>query len=160
MKVAIIGSPFSGKSTLANSYGVSVFCSDPASTVREVIEGVTYMPEGLDWEEQSHYICENWFPKSEWVIEGVGVVRALRKWINYYDSVPPCYQAIYIRDFHPNALINVLPAHNSMAKSIETIWNEIAPIYSGITTNKFWGSSNINPQVTEARTTFRMFRLK
>jgi hypothetical protein len=159
MKLAIIGGPFSGKSTLAQSYGVKVFCTDPVSLVREKIDGVTYLPEGLEWEAQSHYICEHWLSMpGDWVIEGVGVVRALRKWINYYDSVPPCYQLIYIKGHHPKAT-GLTSGHVAMSKSIESIWNEISPVYEKITTVRSWWSEDVVQAENKQSNTFKMFKL-
>src|SRR5690348_5008412 len=125
MKVCIIGGPRSGKSTLANSYGAPVFCADPINLVKDVLKGVTYLPEGINWDSQSHYICKNWFSmEGDWVIEGVGVVRALRKWIKYYSNKPPCYNIVYIMDQHPKAG-HLLVGQESMRSGIETVWSEI-----------------------------------
>ena len=161
MKTIIIGGPRSGKSTMAISYGVPVFCADPKSLVKDVLPGVTYLPDSVDWENQSHYICQNWFPmQGDWVIEGVGCIRALRKWINYYDTTPPCYNIVFIRDKHPMAS-DLLPGQLSMRKSIDSIWNEIGHNFESITQHKYWGSFELKSEPVERiekSNSFRIFK--
>lgn len=147
-------------------FGVPVYCADPKNLVKDVLDNVTYLPEGIDWAAQSHFICNNWFQMDgDWVIEGVGVVRALRKWINYYDSKPPCYNIIYIKNYHP-AAGELLDGQESMTKSIESIWNEISHHYDSITEYKYWNElrmkDSINKKMAEKieqRNTFKMFKV-
>lgn len=164
MRTIIIGGPRSGKSTLAQTFGCPVFCADPKNLVKDVIDGVTYLPDAIEWDQQSHFICNNWFTMDcDWVIEGVSVVRALRKWAKYYDTNPPCYNIIYIKNIHPLAS-NILDGQIAMAKSIDTIWSEISNFYEPITQYKFWHSENTKSiqdtmnKNNKAKNEFRMFQ--
>ena len=163
MKTVIIGGPRSGKSTMSLTFGVPVFCADPKNLVKDVIDGVTYLPDGIDWDAQSHFICMNWFSMpGDWIIEGVGVVRALRKWAKYYDSNPPCYNVIYIKNPHPSAG-ELLPGQIAMAKSIDSIWDEISGTYNSITEYKFWPKNENSikqrmKDIKENTSAFRMFK--
>lgn len=127
-RVIIIGHPMAGKSTKANKSGLPVFCTDPKSTVREPNPNVTYMPEGLKWEEQSAYAINNWLNGKSWVIEGVGAVRILRKWASMYPNVMPCDAVVFMSNPIPQ------DKHVAMRDAVDTIWKEIAAHYKTITT--------------------------
>lgn len=132
MRVIIIGGPRSGKSTLAKRLSLSGaihYCTDPKSLVKDVLPNVNYLPEGLNWGDDSQYVIDNWFSKNgNWVIEGVGAIRALRKWRN---NEAPCDKILFIKDSFPG--IKLLDGQASMHKSIHTIWNEISGRFNHIT---------------------------
>ena len=124
VKIIIIGGPLCGKSTLASQFrkeGTPTFCSDPKTTVRSPEEGVTYLPDGLDWSAGSEYIAKNWLTMPPpWCCEGVGMVRAIRKALVY--QIPLLgTQVIYLDK--PYAART--PKQEQMAKAIATIWHEI-----------------------------------
>ena len=125
-RIVIIGYPMAGKSTFAKTLGLPVFCTDPKSTVRQPDPEVTYMPEGIEWSKQSDYVIDQWFKKESFVIEGVGAVRALRKWASYY-TLMPCDKIIFMQNKQP------LDKHIAMVKSVQSIWGEIALMYRHIT---------------------------
>lgn len=136
MRMCIIGGPQSGKSTLSTKYNIPVFCADPISLVKNKVKGVTYLPN-MRWEDQSEYICKNWFSMGgDWIIEGVGVIRALRKWLNYSDT-PPCDNILFIRNSHPS-INELLSGQKAMYKSIDSVWLEIYKNYAPITNYKYW----------------------
>jgi hypothetical protein len=123
-----------GKSTFARALreqGVSTFCGDPKSLVKDPEDGVTYLPEGLDWSGGSRFICDHWFTMpGEWCIEGVATVRALRKLLA--DGTARAQQVLsgvivvkFDKQFE-HAVTK--PGQRTMATAIDTIWREVAPI--------------------------------
>lgn len=138
MRTVIIGGPQCGKSTYASSLGVPHFCADPKSLVKSPINSVTYLPEGIPWGMDSQYVIEAWMSKpGPWVIEGVGIVRALRKWLARYPAhINPADQIIYFTNPHPS--VQRLPGQNAMEKGIQSIWSEIAMYYKPITKYHTW----------------------
>jgi len=62
------------------------------------------------------------------VIEGVGAVRALRKFAQQYPYSMPCDEIIIL---HVGKTISA--GQDSMAKSVMTIWGEISSNFAGIT---------------------------
>jgi hypothetical protein len=135
-QIMIIGAPLCGKSTYAKTLGLPVFCTDPASTVRERHSDVTYMPDGISWEAQSKQII-NWMLKNgDWCIEGVAAVRALRKWNQLFPGVPPCDKIISFSEAHPAMKRTI--GQEAMAKGHETIWNEVKESFKNITEIKSW----------------------
>lgn len=76
-RILITGAPCTGKSTLAASLGLPHYCTDPS---RMTAMGIG-TPDHLDWSEASEYVAREWLTMpGPWVIEGVAVPRALRKW--------------------------------------------------------------------------------
>jgi adenylate kinase family enzyme len=142
MKILIIGGPGSGKSTYATNLsaklGLPVYCSDPKSLARTVHSGVTYLPEGLDWSQGSDYIVDNWLTKDKaCIIEGVAVVRALRKWKEMHSTMP-CDKIVFITNKSPS--FNRSKGQDSMEKAIKSIWDEISTDYKNITAYRQWYS--------------------
>lgn len=127
-----------GKSTYASELGIPVFCADPKSLVKIKRDNVTYLPENLNWSQQSQYVASQWFNMpSPWVIEGVGVVRALRKWVDSYPNVKPADQILYFTNKHPSVIRST--GQEAMEKSIATIWGGINMYYKSITKYHSWG---------------------
>lgn len=138
-RVIIVGGPRCGKSTLAREFaarGVPVFCGDPRSLVKEPEDGVTYLPEGMDWSEGSQFVADEWFTQpGPWLCEGQIMARALRKWCPTVDIFTgkadlPADRIIVLRDHHP--LADVTPGQAAMHKAVMTVWNEIARRYRDI----------------------------
>lgn len=125
-RVIIIGHPYAGKSTLSRSLNLPIFSTDTKKQSREIFKNVTYLPE-LDQSDISDFIVSKWFTKPEFVIEGVGAVRALRKWSKMYPNTMPCDKIIFLRN------ANQQDKHVSMSKAIDTIWSEISGIFARIT---------------------------
>lgn len=130
----LVGPPRAGKSTFARSLreqGVPTFCTDPLSLVKDPEEGVTYLPEGLDWSEASRFCAEQWFTMpGTWCIDGIATVRALRKLIDDgTERARSVLQGVNVVKFdkqYEHAITKTGQRH--MAKAIETVWREIAPV--------------------------------
>lgn len=127
-RVIIIGGPRCGKSTIARSYlqaGIPVYCGDPAHLVKDREDGVTYLPDNLQWSDGSFYVASEWFPRpGPWVCEGQIMARALRKWKR---TMPPADHIILLTDHHPKA--RPTPGQRAMHRGVMTVWREIAPKY-------------------------------
>lgn len=128
-KTIIVGGPRTGKSTQARQLrreGTPTFCTDPASRVDEPEEGVTYLPEGLDWSEASAYVAEQWLTMpGPWCIEGVATARAIRKLQKTKGTV--CLDGVRVLlMFEPAPGVELLKGQASMAKGVETVWKGIA----------------------------------
>ena len=117
MRIAIIGPPKSGKTTLARKMSES----DAAYNVRSTDETIG---QGLSWSDGSAEVA-TWFDQGDnWLIEGVAVPRALRKWrANNPHSRPPVDKIIVLTDIHePHS-----KGQAAMAKGLTTVWTEILP---------------------------------
>lgn len=120
----------SGKSTLAARTGLPHYCTDPKSLARNQSDKTNYLPEGLKWGDDSEYIANNWLTmQGSWVIEGVGAVRALRKWALKYPVTMPADKIIVIKG-HADA---VTDGQFTMGKSVSKIWNDISNTFAPIT---------------------------
>jgi len=113
MKIAIIGAPRAGKTTLAAKLaaelGVQVRHSDDLIGT-------------LDWSAASEHIATVWLPEpGPWIIEGVAVVRALRKWLDAHPTGLPCDKIIVLET--PRVALTSRQA--GMAKACATILDGI-----------------------------------
>lgn len=129
-KYIIIGPPRSGKSTYARQLreeGIPTYCTDPGSCVKNPETDVTYAPD-VEWSECSDYVARKWMTMpAPWCIEGVGSVRALRKYL--VNNMPSTLRDVTIVVFEHQLSEHVTKAGQSvMAKSINTIWNQIRPL--------------------------------
>jgi dephospho-CoA kinase len=116
MRILIIGGPKTGKTTLANKLAVEM----PAS-VR-----YTDSVMGLGWSEASAEVA-TWFDEpGPWIIEGVAVPRALRKWMKNNPGERPPVDKIIGCD---GAFQELTPGQQSMTKGVDTVMKEIvAPL--------------------------------
>lgn len=114
-RIIITGWPRSGKSTLAAKLGKDMGI-EPKSTDSLIHE--------LAWTEVSSQVAE-WFDlPGPWIVEGVAVMRALRKWHRHYGpDKPPPFDFIYILP-RPN-LDSLSAGQISMGKGIDTVFNEL-----------------------------------
>lgn len=108
MKIAIAGLPKAGKTTLA----------------KEINFKHTYHTDDLiethKWSEVSQEVSE-WFNKKEFVIEGVAVARALRKWLKKNNNGVPCDILILLE----KPYVELSKGQQTMAKGCITVMNEI-----------------------------------
>ncbi len=105
MRVCIVGGPGCGKSTLAlataKRMGVIVLCTDTAAQAARSFNphGVLYAPDSFerDWSGLSAWVAGGWLNRpGPWVMEGVALSRALRKWRSSHpDEAPPCDKLIW-----------------------------------------------------------------
>lgn len=141
MRVVIVGGPRRGKSTLARTFGLPIFCGDPKSKVKDPEDGVTYLSEGLPYAGDSGasaWITVNWFSQSApWVAEGHVMARALRRWMEQERScqyasrvVMPCDRIIVLAG---PARCESTKGQETMHKGVMTVWEEIAHNFRAIT---------------------------
>jgi len=136
-RTVIIGGPRTGKTTLAAALGVGML--DVRST-DDLIKS------GIDWSQQSEQIS-TWFDvPGPWIIEGVAVPRALRKWLarrpdgrccerdhdgdGNCDRHPrgterprPCDIAYVLSRPH----VDLTAGQSQMAKAVKTVWSIVLP---------------------------------
>lgn len=107
MRVLIAGGPKTGKTTLAAPLGLPVFATD--SLIGRV-----------PWGQDSEAVVDWMYSPGSWVIEGVTVVRAARKWLELEPDAP-CDRMYFLSEsFEP-----LTPKQQSMAAGIRTIWRKI-----------------------------------
>lgn len=106
MRLLITGAPRTGKTTMAielTEPGMAGrhYCTDPQDH-HAVPAGVSGTPVGLEWSECSLWIAQHWLElPGPWVIEGVAVPRALRKWHALHpDAPPPCDKLVVLVECH------------------------------------------------------------
>lgn len=115
MRIVIGGGPKTGKTTLATKLANGV----AARSTDDLMH--------LDWSAAS-YAASFWLDvPGPWVIEGVAVARALRKWLLRNVTGKPCDRVIWLRQ--PKA--PQVGGQVAMAKGCETVWREIAGQLAG-----------------------------
>lgn len=110
MRLLITGGPKTGKTTLSATY-------------RDHFVRHTDDLIDLDWSEQSNRIVEWLNEQGTWVIEGVAVVRGLRKWLRANEQGLPFDHLIYM----VKPWTGRTQGQRVMNTATRTIWNEIAP---------------------------------
>jgi hypothetical protein len=135
-RIVMVGGPRVGKSTLAETYrarGIPVRCGDPLSEVKEPIDGVIYLPEGLGMgSDSSQYVVDHWFTlPGPWVCEGHVMARACRKWMALHSPVYPADRIIVFTEHHPEADVSARQA--AMHRGIMTQWEDVACELQAIT---------------------------
>ncbi len=112
-RILIAGGPRSGKTTLADSLGKNL--NIPVCHTDDLIGQ-------LEWSEASLAVSR-WFGEpGPWIIEGVSVPRALRKWFAAQPETPA--ELIFWLGAPAVPLTN---RQRGMAKACETVWREVAP---------------------------------
>jgi hypothetical protein len=109
VRVVITGWPTTGKTALANQMGGG----------RSTDEAIP-----LGWSEASQEVS-TWFDEpGPWIIEGMAVPRALRKWKERNPgSPPPIERMIYLQA----PLTRLTPEQIAMGKGLDTVLDEIRP---------------------------------
>lgn len=109
-RIAILGAPRAGKTTLAAELGGLVRHTDDLVATH-------------DWSGAS-LAASRWFDEpGAWVVEGVAVPRAARKWLARNETGKPFDHAIVLRT--PRQPLT--PGQHTMASGCETVWAEIEP---------------------------------
>ena len=85
------------------------------------------------WSEASAEVAR-WINRpGPWVIEGVAVPRALRKWLTAFDG-PPCDELIVLTHAH----VERTPGQITMAKGVHTVLDKILPEFEARSVKVSW----------------------
>lgn len=115
MRTIIIGWPGTGKTTLASKLGGGISTDDV---------------KDLGWSEASQEVS-TWFDKPDYIIEGVAIPRALRKWRDANPGKPPPVdKIIHLHKVHKD----LLPGQVSMGKGIDTVMAELSDWLGSVST--------------------------
>ena len=111
MRIAITGGPRTGKTTMAAEW--------PAHRIRHTDDLIG----SHDWSEASAEAA-TWFDSAEsFVIEGVAVPRALRKWLAANPEGKPCDRVYWLTKAHTP----LTAGQATMAKGCIKVWLEVLP---------------------------------
>lgn len=110
-RICIIGGPRTGKTTLSGTMSNVLHTDDLIGQ--------------FDWSGVSEHVATDWLARpGPWVIEGVAVVRALRKWLAANADGVPCERVIVLT----KPLVELSNGQASMAKGHEKVWQEVQPL--------------------------------
>jgi len=112
MRLLVAGVPRAGKTTLAMKLAAE----------RNFIVRHTDSLMGLEWSEASAAAALWLNDAGPWIIEGVAVPRALRKWLAA-NTGAPC-DVVY---WMPAARVPLTTGQRSMAGGCITVWAEVLP---------------------------------
>ena len=134
MRIAIVGGPRHGKSTLADQLhketGSPVYCCDPKSKVVNPTPYTTYLPEGMKFEEGAQWAAENWFTMpGPWIIEGHSVARSLRYLAEDHDDPRDVVDQVIGL---PYAHKEQSDGQRNLSKGVMTVWKEIEKFYEPV----------------------------
>ena len=116
-RILITGWPRAGKTTLSLSGN---FDAHPNTALRHTDDLIGH----LDWSAASAEVAKWLEEPGPWVIEGVSVARALRKWHEAHPhESPPCDRLIYLRT--PHVELNARQA--GMGKGVDSVMAELEP---------------------------------
>lgn len=122
-RIAICGGPRTGKTTLAQTTGhASGLISDgfyESPNIRHTDDAIHY-----GWSEASAAVAQWFDAPGPWIIEGVALARALRKWREAHPGEPPPVDRV-IRLTTPH--VELSKGQAAMAKGEETVWAEVEP---------------------------------
>jgi len=77
----------------------------------------------LSWSEASQFVADVWLRDGSWIIEGVAMSRALRKWLRAHPEGKPCDAILRLT----SPLVALTPGQQTLAKGEETVWRQIEP---------------------------------
>lgn len=136
-RICIAGGPRTGKTTLAGKIAADIVtmecdsCGWPAAEhgcatpiLGRVIAPVRHTDDliHLGWSEASA-AAALWFDEpGPWIVEGVAVPRALRKWLASHPAGKPCDVVYWLEDPHEE----LTPGQAAMTKGCATVWEEVA----------------------------------
>ena len=128
-RVVITGGPRTGKTTLATHLSVGGGTASFEDVDRDTaVDGARVRHTDdligkLEWSEASAEVSR-WFDEpGPWIIEGVAVSRALRKWREAHPGEPPPVdRVIYLETPH----VALTPRQDGMAKGVRRVHDEIA----------------------------------
>ena len=115
LRVAIAGGPCCGKSTLAERMRGRVDAPE--------VQHTDDLVDVLQWSEASAEVATWFTADGPFIVEGVAVSRALRKWLAANPTGKPCDVLYHLT----NPFLARTPGQKTMAKGEDTVWDEIAP---------------------------------
>lgn len=128
-RIVITGGPRTGKTTLANSFELhGAGCrvrqgGGDCTCARSLLRHTDDLME-LGWSEASQAAALWLDEPGPWIIEGVAVSRALRKWrAAHPGAAPPVDRVIRLTTPH----VELTKGQAAMAKGEETVWAEVEP---------------------------------
>lgn len=127
LRVIIVGGPKTGKTTLANEIGGTVFHTDDLIGTHS-------------WEDVPNAIIDWMGRPGSWVIEGVQTARALRRWLKLQPLIgilernPPVDQIIV--KTHP--FVELAPRQEGLLKGVMTVWREVEPLLGSAVDVVYW----------------------
>ena len=135
MRIAIVGGPRHGKSTLAEQlhaeHDIPVYCCDPKSKVVNPKPGTTYLPEGMKFEDGAQWAADNWFTMpGPWIIEGHSVARSLRHLKEESDDPSEFVDKIIVLPYPHEEQTD---GQRNLSKGVATVWEEVEDFYHPIT---------------------------
>jgi hypothetical protein len=112
MRVVIAGGPRTGKSTLFRKLSLHFDCA---------VGTDDYM--GLEWSAVPDAVIGVLEKHEDWIVEGVQAARVLRRWARDRKNMPHIDVVYYLTE----PMAQQTNAHRAMAKSIATVWKDVAP---------------------------------
>jgi adenylate kinase family enzyme len=113
MRILIAGGPKTGKTTLAEKLAKEL-------KIEKVLHDEDLVGK-FEWSEQSEVVAGWITDPGPWIIEGVAVGRALRKWFKTHPEGLPADRIIYL----DKPRVELEEAQNRMKKGCLTIWADV-----------------------------------
>jgi hypothetical protein len=119
-RILITGSPKAGKTNFSELLGRELGCA-PRHT-DETMALFPDLPPSERWSAQSLEVA-NWFDApGPWIVEGVVIPRALRKWLKAHPAPEkPCDAVLFLE----RPAQELSKGQETMRKGIATVWGEI-----------------------------------
>lgn len=123
-RLCIAGGPKAGKTTLAGQIASERGFASIRSALRHTDAVVGKFGEDRDaWSRESEAVSRWLDEPGPWVIEGVTVARALRKWLANNPEGKPCDRVIWL----DRPQVPRTKGQETMAKATSTVFLEVLP---------------------------------
>jgi adenylate kinase family enzyme len=110
-RILIAGVPKGGKTTLA----------DAMAHAPVDVKHTDDLIEDQAWSEASQTVAAWLNAPGPWIIEGVAVPRAVRKWLVANGNGKPCDRIYWLGD----PKVTLTDGQRTMAKGCQTVWQEV-----------------------------------